>query len=156
MGSSEMGSFTGGAPTPFSEPREWGECRACRAREAASWRRYVRGAVPEDPFAPCPSCGQPPRCTVRQRRPDRCPRPATGCYAGPEADLCGQHARSIDLAHTIEEWETAGGHLGKFRTLAEELCNWALLEALDLAWAECEMRAEGARQEREMIWEGSE
>lgn len=70
--------------------------------------------------------------------------------------MCGQHYRSLDLAHAEEEWEMAGEQLGHFRRLAESLCNWALLQAFDLAWAECEMRTESIKQERRLIWEVSE
>jgi hypothetical protein len=129
---------------PFSEPREWEECPEC-----CTW-----GVVGEDTFAPCPECGQPPRCRVGHRAGMPCPRPATvSVFSGERADFCGQHYLDYKLTSKEEEWGFAAEHIGDFRKLAEKLGVGTLLEALDLAYAECEMRAYSARQEREMIWE---
>lgn len=134
---------------PFSEPREWRECPCCRA---GNWNRAACG---EDPLTPCPECGQPPRCTWGQRSDRQCPRPATTELLD-RPFLCGQHQRECDLAHEKEEWEIAGEYVEGFRKLAEKLCNWAILDALDLAWPECQMRQASAEAEQAMIWEGGD
>lgn len=101
-----------------------------------------------DRLAPCPECGQPPRCGFGE-----CPRAATtiACEDGPL--ICGQHYRDYELANAEEEWSHAADQIEKFAAVGRELCNWALDQAFDIAWAEAQMRVEAVRTERKMIWE---
>ena len=133
---------------PFTEPREWSECACCRAGD---WNRECCG---KPAFMPCPECGQPPRCGIGKYSAKRCERPASvDPFGGGSVVLCGQHFRAHDLGCERDEWEAAREHVGHLCALARSVGNWALEHAMDLAWAECEMRVASIEAELRTIWE---
>ena len=135
------------AGAPFSEVREWTECACCRSGQ---WARDASG---EHPLMPCPECGQPRRCTWSWGGA-QCKRTATVDPTGSgQHACCGQHYVSHELGAEVEECQLARPWLVLFRAQAEELGNDALVEALDLAHAEVEMREHSASVKMETIWE---
>ena len=136
---------------PFSEPREWQDCAYCRA---GSWDRYFRGDDPETAFAPCPECSQPPRCGIGSAIEGRhCPRPGTvQMFKDSGHTICGQHYRAQHAHAELGEWTEARKFVGLLAKQAEVIGLNALCDVMDLAWAECEMRIEGAKRELRLIW----
>lgn len=137
------------AEAPFSEPREWARCGECMGDRGNFVARFWQEE--EEALASCPKCGQPPRCETGAAADHRCPRPATGKYGG--GLLCGQHLRSHDIFYDLDEWGIAREQMKHFCGLAKSWGNFALVDAMDLAWAECEMRISTLEAEQAMVWE---
>ena len=137
---------------PFSLPREWADCACCRA---GNWKRYFDGDDPEAAFAPCPECSQPPRCRAGSATKDRhCPRPGTiQPWGNTGRVICGQCYRLHELACDEGEWQDAREQLTAFRRLAEVNGNGALVSAMDLAYAEAEMRLASIERDTRLVEE---
>lgn len=133
----------------FSEPRTWRECPECGDD---SWRRYFKSVDPSEAFAVCPACNQPPRCTFGAGRGERCPREATEPKRYSMAPfMCDLHDRWQQLNFDKEEWEMAQWFLHHYAALAKEIGNWALEEALDVAYAQTEMSIHRIEREHEEV-----
>jgi hypothetical protein len=77
-----------------------------------------------------------------------CPNEATECYCGSGApDVREQHAR--DLSHDHEECEIVRDYVAGF---AKASACRRLMEMMDQAWTECEMRLCIIEAERGMVW----
>jgi hypothetical protein len=93
-------------------------------------------------------------CTMGSRTRRPCENEATVAYCGSgKPDVCEQHARDLDLAHDLEEFEIARDYVAGFAKVAEASACRRLMELMDLAWAECEMRLSVIEAERGMLWE---
>lgn len=140
---------------PFSDVREWTECSCCRN---GNW---LRAHITGDAFAPCPRCGQPPRCQVAAGKDGQCDRPGTvEPYPGMVTPLgqsgytiCGQHHEDKALTSDLEEWELAAKWVAAFQRQAKELADgWALNEALGLAALACETGLASTENRRRAVW----
>ena len=88
-------------------------------------------------------------CSMRS-----CTNEATEPYGrSGEPDVCERHARQLDLSHDLEEFEIAREYVAGFAKVAEASSCRRLMELMDLAWAECEMRCSVIEAERGMLWE---
>ncbi len=136
---------------PFSLPRDWQDCARCRA---GNWKRYFDGEDPEAAFAPCPECSQPPRCQMGGGFEGQCPRPGTVApFKGSGFTVCGQCRRHNDLAAEVDDWRDAKETLKGFWQVAQAVGNPALRQAIDLAFAESEMRIASINEELKVIEE---
>jgi hypothetical protein len=80
------------------------------------------------------------------------PNGATECYCGRgEPDVCEQYARHLSLDH--EEFEIVRDYVAGFAKLADASTGRKLMELMDQAWAECEMRLSVIKAERGMVRE---
>jgi hypothetical protein len=90
-------------------------------------------------------------CTMDSTTRHPCENEATVPYCGSgEPDVCGRHARDLDLANDLEEVEIARDNVAGLAKVAEAAACRRLME---LAWAECEMRLSVIRIERGMVRE---
>jgi hypothetical protein len=81
-----------------------------------------------------------------------CPNGAAECYCASGApDVCEQHAR--DLSHDHEAVEIARHYAAGFAKIAKASTCRKLMELIDQAWTECEMRLCIIEAERGMVWE---
>jgi hypothetical protein len=88
----------------------------------------------------------------RTRRP--CENEATVSYCGSgEPGVCERHARDLDLANELEDFEIARDYVAGLAKVAEASACCRLMELMDLAWAECEVCLSVSRIERGMVWE---
>ena len=93
-------------------------------------------------------------CTIGSRTRCPCEYEAPVPYCGSsEPDVCERHARDLDLANELEEFEIARDYVAGFAKVAEAAACRRLMELMDQAWAEYEMRLSVIETERGMVWE---
>ena len=93
-------------------------------------------------------------CMIGSRTTRPCENEVTLPYCGSsEPDVCEQHARALDLAHDLEEFEIARDYVAGLAKVAEASGCRRLSELMDQACAECEMHLSIIEAERGMVWE---
>jgi hypothetical protein len=95
-----------------------------------------------------------PRCRAGTKTDHPCENEAsvdpfgTGDYF-----VCEQHHRYQELSNEQMEWNIARDYVTGFAEIAKVVDLDALNSAIDLAWAECEMRLSVLEAERRRVWE---
>ena len=123
----------------YPEPRDWVDCDLCQSGRRDRYDEEGNNAL--DGAAPCPECGQPPRCHMGRRVPSHCSRPATvpmfadGCLV-----MCGQHHDEQTLYGERHEYEAARRFVDLFSSQAYEIGSAALEEVLEAAADMCDAR----------------
>lgn len=78
-------------------------------------------------------------CMMGSRTTRSCENEVTLPYCGSsEPDVCEQHARALDLAHDLEEFEIARNCVAGIAKVAQASACRRLKELMDAAWAERE------------------